>query len=217
MACPLCRSGQRAMSPAAKMSGALVARKASTARPRSILRPAFSASSRRGRTPTPMTTRSASSVPPLFSVAFLPSMPATVSSRWKTTPCSSCKARTKSPIPGPRMRSIGRFSGATTWTSRPRWRSDAATSSPMKLAPITRARLADLACSMIARLSARLRRVRTQTAPHREWTGAPARRRSPAAGGRRRPCCHRTAPLLRARASMLATLALRRRSMPLSL
>ena len=108
-----------------------------------------------------MTTRSASSVPPLFSVAFLPSMPATVSSRWKTTPCSSCRARTKSPIPGPRMRSIGRFSGATTWTSMPRWRSEAATSSPMKLAPITRARLADLACSMIARLSARLRSVWT--------------------------------------------------------
>ena len=35
----------------------------------------------------------------------------------RSTPCSSCRARTKSPIAGPRMRSIGRFSGATTWTS----------------------------------------------------------------------------------------------------
>jgi hypothetical protein len=63
------------------------------------------------------------------------------------------------------MRSIGRFSGATTWTSMPRWRREAATSSPMKLAPITSARLADLACSMIARLSARLRSVWTWEGP----------------------------------------------------
>ena len=38
---------------------------------------------------------------------------------------------------GPRIRSIGRFSGATTWTSISRARSAAATSSPMKLAPST--------------------------------------------------------------------------------
>ena len=43
---------------------------------------------------------------------------------------------------GPSTRSSGRLSGATTWTSSPRARSDAATSSPMKLAPTTTARFA---------------------------------------------------------------------------
>ena len=55
----------------------------------------------------------------------------------ETTPCSSCSARMKSPSCGPSTRSIGRASGATTWTSMSRVRSDAATSSPMKLAPMT--------------------------------------------------------------------------------
>ena len=44
MRVPVCGSGQRAMSPAAKMSGALVCRNAFTATPRSIVRPACSAS-----------------------------------------------------------------------------------------------------------------------------------------------------------------------------
>ena len=53
MASPVSRSGQRAMSPAAKIPGALVSRNASTTSPRSILRPAASARPSRGRTPTP--------------------------------------------------------------------------------------------------------------------------------------------------------------------
>ena len=60
-------------------------------------------------------------LPPL-SVTRLLSMARAVSSRLKTTPCSSCSERTKSPICAPRMRSIGLFSGATTWTSIPRAR-----------------------------------------------------------------------------------------------
>ena len=123
--------------------------------------PALSASSIRGRTPMPATTRSASSVPPLLSFTCLPSMALAVSSRWKTTPCSSWSERTKSPICGPRMRSIGRLSGATTWTSISRARRAAATSSPIKLAPSTTARRAVLACSMMARQSASERSVRT--------------------------------------------------------
>ncbi len=143
------------------MPETLVSRYSFTLTPRSILRPACSANISRGRTPTPTTTRSASSVPPLLSVAFLPSMAATVSPRWKITPCSSCSARTKSPMSGPRMRSIGRCSGATTCTSMSRARSEAAASSPMKLAPMTIARLAFFAFAMMARLSASERSVWT--------------------------------------------------------
>ena len=84
-----------------------------------------------------------------------------MSSRWKTTPCSSCSARMKSPICGPRTLSIGRLSGATTWTSNPRARSEAATSSPIKLAPMTTAMRAVLALSMIALQSASERSVCT--------------------------------------------------------
>ena len=68
----------------------------------------------RGRTPTPTMTRSASSTPPLLSVARLPSRAVTVSPRWNTTPCCYCSARTKYPIAGPSTRSIGRCSNPTT-------------------------------------------------------------------------------------------------------
>src|SRR5438093_484651 len=70
IAAALCGSGQRAMSPAAKIPGALVSRYSLTVTPRSIARPAFSASASRGRTPTPTTTKSAPIVPPLFSVTW---------------------------------------------------------------------------------------------------------------------------------------------------
>ena len=81
--------------------------------------------------------------------------------RWKTTPCSSCNRCKNSPICGPSTRSIGRCSGATTCTSSPRARNDAATSSPMKLAPITTARCAPFSPAMIARQSAKVRSVCT--------------------------------------------------------
>jgi hypothetical protein len=51
------------------------------ATPRSIASPALSANPRRGRTPTPTTTISASIAPPLFSIARLPSIAVTVSPR----------------------------------------------------------------------------------------------------------------------------------------
>ena len=54
---------------------------------------------------------------------------------------------------------MGVFSGATTCTSISRARKDAATSRPMKLAPMTTARRACLAASMIARQSASDRSV----------------------------------------------------------
>jgi hypothetical protein len=92
-------------------------------------------------------------LPPPESLTLLPSIALAVFFKWKTTPCSSWSVWTNSPISRPRMRSIGRSSGATTWTSIPRARSDAATSSPMKLAPRTRARFAALARLMMARLS----------------------------------------------------------------
>src|SRR5438093_1130124 len=84
---PLCGSGQRAMSPAAKMSGALVCRYWSTTTPRSSSRPARSASSTLGFTPIPATTTSASSDFPLFSTIRFCSIAAAVSSRWNLTPC----------------------------------------------------------------------------------------------------------------------------------
>ena len=55
---------------------------------------------------------------------------------------------------------MGTFSGATTWTSMLRLRSAAATSSPMKLAPITTARRAFAARAMMARESASVRSVK---------------------------------------------------------
>ena len=64
MRSPVSRSGQRAMSPAAKMPGTLVSRYSSTVTPRSMARPACSASPMIGRTPMPTTTRSARRVSP---------------------------------------------------------------------------------------------------------------------------------------------------------
>ena len=140
---PLCGSGQRAMSPAAKMPGALVSRYSSTSTPRSIARPACSASASRGRTPMPTTTRSAvERATALQRDLARVDRGRRVLPRWNTTPCSSCRPRTKSPSSGPSTRSSGRFSGATTCTSMPRARSEAATSRPMKLAPMTTARRA---------------------------------------------------------------------------
>ncbi len=98
---------------------------------------------------------------PLFSVARMPASFSTVSFKWKTTPFSSCSDRTKSPISAPSTFCIGRSSGATTCTSILRARKDAATSRPMKLAPITSARLALPAVLMTARLSATERKVWT--------------------------------------------------------
>jgi len=56
---PVSRSGQRAISPAAKMRGTLVLRYSSTVTPRSTATPARSANEIAGRTPMPTTTRSA--------------------------------------------------------------------------------------------------------------------------------------------------------------
>ena len=78
--------------------------------------------------------------------------------RWNVTPCSSWSLRMKAPTSGPRIFSIGIVSGATTCTSMFRARSDAATSRPMKLAPITTARFDVSALATRARLSASVRR-----------------------------------------------------------
>ncbi len=85
----------------------------------------------------------------------------TVCPRWNRTPCSSWTPFSRPPSSGPSVRSNGTTSGATTWTSSPRARSDAATSMPMKLAPTTTARRARVARSMIARLSVSVRNVST--------------------------------------------------------
>src|SRR5215470_6263300 len=69
---PVCGSGQRAMSPAAKTPGALVSRYSLTEMPRSIVRPACSASPIAGRTPIPTTMKSASRVDPPLSMAVEP-------------------------------------------------------------------------------------------------------------------------------------------------
>ena len=100
------------------------------------------ASATAGRTPMPTTTRSAASRSPVESVTASGAIAVTVVPRWKRTPCDSWIARTMSPIAAPMTRSMGRASGATTCTSSPRVRSEAATSRPMKLAPTTTQRRA---------------------------------------------------------------------------
>jgi hypothetical protein len=59
---------------------------------------------------------------------------------------------------GPKTRSRGRLSGATTRTAISRARNEAATSSPMKLAPMTTALRAEPVAAMMARQSVRDRR-----------------------------------------------------------
>ena len=81
--------------------------------------------------------------------------------RWNCTPCSSWSFRTKPPIASPMTRASGTASGATTCTSSPRARRLAATSRPMKPAPMTTARFALAARAMIARLSASVRSTKT--------------------------------------------------------
>jgi PAS domain S-box-containing protein len=66
--------------------------------------------------------------------------------------------RTRSPTWGPNTASIGRAAGATTCTSSPRARNDAATSRPMRLAPITTARRDAVAFAISALLCASVRR-----------------------------------------------------------
>jgi hypothetical protein len=58
----------------------------------------------------------------------------------------------------PKIVSIGRASGATTDTASPRVRNDAATSRPIKLAPMTTTRRAAVAAAINARLSASVRK-----------------------------------------------------------
>ena len=130
---------------------------------------------------TPATTRSASITRPLLSPA--------AGRRWRRPrrpgerqhrAPSAGRALDRWPNCAPSTRSIGRASGATTWTSSPRARRAAATSSPMKLAPRTTARRAVLARATMARQSASDASVSTcgWSAPGIDV--APARRRSPA-------------------------------------
>ena len=141
--------------------GALVSRYSSTTTPRSTVearllgeRDARAARRRRARRGRRRASRrrSASTVASVDAGA--------VSPRWNATPCSSCSAADEAARARGRARArAARCSGATTCTSRPRARSDAATSSPMKLAPTTTARLRLCARrAMIARLSASVRR-----------------------------------------------------------
>ena len=73
---------------------------------------------------------------PLSSVTPCSSIETAVRPRWKVTPCCSWTERMNDPSSGPSTRAIGIASGPTTCTSRPRARSDEATSRPMKLAPM---------------------------------------------------------------------------------
>ena len=111
---------------------------------------------------------------------------------------------------------IGRCSGATTWTSISRARNAAAASRPMKLAPITIARRAPFADSMIARQSASERRVWTcgWSAPGiGSFTGSAPVARSKRSKGISPPPAMTT---LRALVSIETTSVLSRRSIPAS-
>ena len=162
IASPLCGSGQRAMSPAAQMPDTLVSRNAFTTTPRSIVSPACSANASRGRTPIPATTRSAGTS---IAIAERHRVGADLSRRLAQAKDHTVllvqRLDERAELRAHHLRASGRSSGATTHTSSPRDRSDAATSSPMKLAPITTARFADFARAMIARESASVRSVNT--------------------------------------------------------
>ena len=107
-----CGSGQRAISPAAKMPGALVSRYSSTTTPRSIASPASSLATPRAARRCRATTMSAGSALAVFERhATALRSTSGASPRWKCTPCSSCSLRMKSPSSGPRTRSSGSASG----------------------------------------------------------------------------------------------------------
>ena len=160
MRSPVCGSGQRAMSPAAKTPGALVSRYSSTTTPRSIASPAcFGQRESRPhadadddeirREPRAVVehdgvrARCASAVRP----------------RWKTTPLLLVqRADEVAELGAEHALERHALPARRRATSSPRARSDAATSRPMKLAPITTARFAASPRAMIARLSASVRR-----------------------------------------------------------
>lgn len=90
----------------------------------------------------------------------------------------------KEPIAGPRTRPRGSASGPTAVTAMPRARSEAATSSPMKLVPMTTARRADFAASMMCRLSANERADKECVRQEPECPGAGGLHRLQSAAGR---------------------------------
>ena len=139
---PLSRVGPARDVAGGEDPGALGLEESSTTMPLSIASPAASASAIAGRTPTPATTRSAASRSPSSSVTA-----ARHRRRWRVLAeveddavllveraDEVAELAARAPAPA------GARPGATTWTSSPRARSDAATSSPMKLAPSTTTR-----------------------------------------------------------------------------
>src|SRR5881409_2155717 len=117
----------------------LVRHAASTRIPLSIAIPAPCATSTFGWMPTATITMSHSILRPLFATARstrpAPSKRTTVSWLSSWTPASSWMPAMTSPISGPRTESRGRLPGKTAVTSSFSWRSEAATSEPMKPMP----------------------------------------------------------------------------------
>ena len=120
------------------MPAALVSRWASTTIPRSTASPARSARARFGRTPTPRPPGRHRAPPPDSRPPRPRSRsPSRPDGTW--TPCASCSGANHAAQLIAEDACQGKASGATTWTSRPRWANEAATSRPMKLAPTTTA------------------------------------------------------------------------------
>ena len=144
MRSPVCGSGQRAMSPAAKMPGRAGLQVARPRRrrdraPARPSRPAPGSAARRCRRPRRSAGKRVAVVERDAPSADRLRRPARGGRRRRAPRAAR---GSKSPSSGPSTRSSGRSSGATTCTSSLRARSEAATSSPMKLAPITTARRA---------------------------------------------------------------------------
>lgn len=138
---PKSELGCRATSPAATIgTSQSTTMPWSTRTPSVRSRPLPSSHSTLHTEPTASTTTDAgSSVPSSSRTALTRSPPrndCTVRPRWKFTPCCSWRERRPRPSSAPSGRNIGCSSIATIWTSQPSPRAVAATSHPMKPAPM---------------------------------------------------------------------------------
>ena len=128
-----------------------------------------------GATPMPTTTTSLPTTEPSrrrtpVTWPPLPSMPAICTPQRRSTPLRPCTPATAAPIATPRPRTSGEGAPSSTVTAHPRPRAVAATSRPMKPAPmmVTRA----VPSAMRSRRSVESARVRSSTMPSSAgWSG----------------------------------------------
>ena len=105
---------------------------------------------------------------------------ATPTPRLKATPAASSRARTAEPTAGPRTPANGAGRGSRTWTAPPRAATVAATSQPMKPAPMTTTRAPGASRACRASASSTVRRVSVGAGPPPSPIGS-RRERTPVA------------------------------------